>query len=319
MIGAYLLAVFTELIFGFSFIFTKAALDYVTPNQLLAFRFMTAAFLLTLLRVLRVVDIKLKNRPIKKVLLLALCEPVLYFTFETTGINLTTASEAGLMIALIPVLVTLLAALFLKEIPSPLQAASIIISVLGVGFIILGGGGITTSGHTMGLLALLGAVFSAALFTTLSRWLSQQFRPVELTYVMMWAGAVFFGGLALTQNSLTPSQTLSLLQRKEVWAAVLYLGVLSSVVAFFGMNYFIAKIGAARAAIFTNLTTIVSVAAGIGLLGEPFHWYHLVGGVLILLGVAGTNRFGPQDRQVASGNSTGTSVKTTVSSAGSTR
>ncbi len=296
MIRAYIVAVLTEFIFGFSFIFTKGALDHITPHQLLAFRFITAALVLTLLRALRVIKIDLKNRPLGRVLLLALFQPVLYFILETTGINLTTASEAGLMIALIPVFVTLLAALFLKEIPSPLQAASILTSVFGVGFIVLGGGRLSTSGHTLGLVALLGAVLSAAIFTILSRWLSQQFRPVELTFVMMWAGAIFFGGLAFfeAQNCLTPTPILALLQQREVWTAVLYLGLLSSVVAFFGMNYFIAKIGAARSAVFANLSTIVSVAAGIGLRGEPFHWYHLVGGVLILLGVAGTNRFRPR-------------------------
>ncbi|HHT05206.1 MAG TPA: EamA family transporter [Hydrogenispora sp.] len=296
MIRAYIVAVLTEFIFGFSFIFTKGALDHITPHQLLAFRFITAALVLTLLRALRVIKIDLKNRPLGRVLLLALFQPVLYFILETTGINLTTASEAGLMIALIPVFVTLLAALFLKEIPSPLQAASILTSVFGVGFIVLGGGRLSTSGHTLGLVALLGAVLSAAIFTILSRWLSQQFRPVELTFVMMWAGAIFFGGLAFfeAQNRLTPTPILALLQQREVWTAVLYLGLLSSVVAFFGMNYFIAKIGAARSAVFANLSTIVSVAAGIGLRGEPFHWYHLVGGVLILLGVAGTNRFRPR-------------------------
>ena len=104
------------------------------------------------------------------------------------------------MIALIPVFVTVLAILTLKEIPRPLQAVSIITSVVGVGFIVLGGGKITTSGQTFGLVALLGAVLSAAVFNILSRWLSRQFRPVELTYVMMWVGALFFGGLAFLES-----------------------------------------------------------------------------------------------------------------------
>jgi drug/metabolite transporter (DMT)-like permease len=60
-------------------------------------------------------------------------------------------------------------------------------------------------------------------------------------------------------------------------------------VAFFGMNYYISKLGASRSAVFVNLSTIVSVAAGILFRGEPFYWYHLVGGVLILVGVWGTN------------------------------
>jgi drug/metabolite transporter (DMT)-like permease len=296
MINPYAVAVLTSFIFGFSFMFTKGALDYATPHQLLAFRFFTAALVLTVLRALRIVKTNFKNRPLGGVLLLALVQPVLYFTFETTGVNLTTSSEAGLMIALIPVFVTILAILTLKEIPRPLQAVSIITSVVGVGFIVLGGGKITTSGQTFGLVALLGAVLSAAVFNILSRWLSRQFRPVELTYVMMWVGALFFGGLAFLESLSSPDPlvVLTVLQVKAVWSAVLYLGILSSVVAFFGMNYYISKLGPSRSAVFANLSTVVSVAAGICFRGEPFYWYHLVGGALILIGVWGTNRFARQ-------------------------
>ncbi len=292
MIYPYLIAVMTSLIFGLSFLFTKGALDYVTPQQLLAFRFLTAALLLMILRTLGLIKINFRQRPLGKIILLAFFEPVLYFIFETTGVKLTTSSEAGLMIALIPVFVTILAILILKEIPHPLQVGSILISVAGVGFIVLGGERLTTSGHTYGLLALLGAVLSAAFFNILSRRLSREFCPVEITYVMMCVGALFFGGSALldTVRRPDPLAVLALLQIKEVWSAVLYLGVFSSVVAFFGLNYYISKLGAARSAVFTNLTTIVSVAAGICFRGEHFYWYHLVGGILILLGVWGTNR-----------------------------
>jgi drug/metabolite transporter (DMT)-like permease len=291
MAHPYLAAIMTSFIFGFSFMFTKEALDYVTPQQLLAFRFLTAALTMTVLRVLGIIKINLRHRPIRKILLLSLFEPVLYFTFETTGVNLTTSSEAGLMIALIPVFVTILAVFTLKEIPHPLQIVSILASVAGVGFIVLGGERLTTSGHTLGLLALLSAVLAAALFNILSRWLSREFRPVELTYVMMWVSALFFGGSALLETLQQPDPlgVLALLKIKPVWSAVLYLGILSSVVAFFGMNYYISKLGASRSAVFVNLSTIVSVAAGILFRGEPFYWYHLVGGVLILVGVWGTN------------------------------
>lgn len=292
MVYPYLVAIITSLIFGLSFLFTKGALAYVTPQQLLAFRFLTAAFIMTLLRTLGLIKIDFRHRPLWKVVLLALFEPVFYFIFETAGINLTTSSEAGLMIALIPVFVTILAILILKENPHPLQAGAILTSVAGVGFIVLGGGQLSLSGHTIGLLALLGAVLSAAFFNILSRWLSREFSPVEITYVMMVTGALIFGGSALfdTVRRPDPLAVLSLLQIKEVWSAVLYLGIFSSVVAFFGMNYYISKLGAARSAVFANLSTIVSVAAGILFRGEPFYWYHLVGGTLILLGVWGTNR-----------------------------
>ncbi|HEY8391330.1 MAG TPA: DMT family transporter [Capillibacterium sp.] len=292
MARAYLAAVLTSFIFGLSFLFTKDALAYVTTHQLLAFRFLTAALLMTLLRVCGLIKIDFRHRPVGRIILPALFEPVLYFIFETVGIKLTTSSEAGLIIALIPVFVTILAILILKEHPRLLQVAAILISVAGVGFIVLGSGEFTVSGHTLGLLALLGAVLSAAFFNIFSRRLSREFRPIEITYVMMVVGALIFSGLALfdTLREPDPLAVFSLLRIKEVWSAVLYLGICSSVVAFFGMNYYIAKLGAARSAVFANLTTIVSVAAGFCFRGEPLYWYHLVGGVLILLGVWGTNR-----------------------------
>lgn len=292
-IRPYAAAALSSFIFGFSFMFTKGALNFVTPNQLLAFRFTTAALVMTLLWALRVIKIKLRGRALRGVLLLALVQPVLYFCCETTGLNLTTSSEAGLMIALIPVFVTILAIFTLKEIPTPLQLLFIFTSVAGVGFIVIGGEGISGSGHGFGLLALLGAVIAAAVYDILSRWLSVQFRPVEITFVMMWIGALFFDATAVIEglSKSQPVQLFALLQVREVWSAILYLGIFSSIVAFFGTNYALSQIEASRSSVFANLSTIISVIAGICFLGEPFYWYHLTGGALILLGVWGTNRF----------------------------
>ena len=124
-------------IFGFSFLFTKNALTNINPFHLLAFRFSVAAITLTLLLFLGVIKINYKNKKMKVLLLLGLTEPVMYFIFETLGINRTTSSEAGLMISLIPVAVTILASIFLKEKPSRKQLLFIILSVAGVAFIIL--------------------------------------------------------------------------------------------------------------------------------------------------------------------------------------
>ena len=57
------------------------------------------------------------------------------------------------------------------------------------------------------------------------------------------------------------------------------------------MNYMLSKVEASRSAVFANLVTIVSIMAGVLLLGDPFYWYHFVGSVLIVVGVWGTNQF----------------------------
>lgn len=292
----YIIAVVVSFIFGFSFMFTKGALDNLQPYQLLAFRFLIAALAMTLLRVLGAFKIDLKGKPIWGALLLAFFEPVLYFIGETAGIKLTTSSEAGLMISLIPVVVAIMAAVFLKEIPSLLQIVFIVVSVGGVLFIALGGQALSFSGHALGLLALGLAVVSAGGFNIMSRHLSSRFTPFELTYIMLWSGAVSFGGVALIRglaaHELIPMVTA--FANTSAWLSVLYLAILSSVVAYFGLNYVLANIEATQSAVIANLVTVISVVAGIVFRHEPFFWYHLVGGILILAGVWGTNRYAPR-------------------------
>lgn len=74
--------------------------------------------------------------------------------------------------------------------------------------------------------------------------------------------------------------------------SVLYLGILSSVVAFFLLNYMLSKTNPSQTATYLNLTTVVAILGGVLLGGEPFTWYHMVGGAMIIIGVWGTMWFG---------------------------
>lgn len=314
----YLVAVISAAIFGLSFLFTKGALEYLSNYQLLAARFIIAALVMWLLRRLRLIKINLRGRSLWGIILLALFEPIIYFICETQGIRLTTSSEAGLMISMIPVVVAILAALILKEIPTLLQAISIVMSVGGVVLIALGGGALSFSGHALGLLALGGAVLAAGCFTVLSRHLSGKFTPVELTYVMCWMAAIFFSAMAVGEvlfaggaagavagagatvgasAAATAEASHSWviiiegLRHPEAWGAVLFLSIFSSIIAYFGVNYVLSKVEANRSAVLSNMVTIVSVGAGVLFRNEPFYWYHLIGGILIIAGVYGINRF----------------------------
>jgi drug/metabolite transporter (DMT)-like permease len=53
----------------------------------------------------------------------------------------------------------------------------------------------------------------------------------------------------------------------------------------------LSKLEAAQVAVFGNLVTVISIFAGIIILNEQFKWFHVVGSVLILAGVWGTNRY----------------------------
>lgn len=287
----YLAGLIFSSIFGFSFLFTKEALGLVSPFELLAFRF-TAAFLsLSILRIAGIIKINLRGKNIKKLLLLALFQPGIYFICETIGISYTTSSEAGMMIALIPVAVTILAAVILNEKPGFLQLIFVILSVVGVFVIILNRGSAQIAANHLGLLLLAGAVIAAGFYNIISRQLSLEFKPVEITYVMMGFGAVVFNLITITRKDFAVLSYFQLLLNKDILISVVYLGIFSSVVAFFMMNYTLSKITAAEAVVFANLTTVVSIAAGVIFRNEPFFKLQIVGAVLIIVGVWGTNYF----------------------------
>ena len=285
--------IITSIVFGFSFLFTKEALTSIRVFHLLGFRFACAVIALSLLQVSGLIKINFKGKKVNKLLVLAFFQPVAYFIFETLGLKLSTASEAGMMIALIPVVVAILAAVFLKEIPSFKQLLFIIVSVTGVLFIIIMKHNTEFSKQSTGLFLLLGAVFSAGFYNILSRKSSIEFSSIEITYIMMVIGALVFNGVSLFRHYLNHqlANYLTPLTNPDVLIAVLYLGVLSSVMAFLMVNFMLSKLEAYKSAVFTNLTTIISVIAGVVLRNEPFYWFHLLGGFLIILGVWGTNYY----------------------------
>jgi len=69
--------------------------------------------------------------------------------------------------------------------------------------------------------------------------------------------------------------------------SVLYLSILSSLVSAFTANYALFQMQAAKAGVFTNLSTVVSIAAGALILGESTEIYHPIGSFMMIAGVWG--------------------------------
>ncbi len=291
----YLAGLGVALTWGMSFTFTRGALDHLPPFHLLGLRFAAAVFAMGLLRLLGVIRIKVSLADYLSLLPLALIQPILYFSTETTGILLTSASYSGMMIAVIPIFVAIFAALILKEYPTRAQLCFIVASVCGVIFIVYMDAQAIVGANPVGTLFLLGAVMAGAGYNIASRMASVNHPPLRTTWVMMVMGAVVFNIIALGQHLATGSMAAYVepLQMIEVWTSVLYLGVFSSVGAFFMYNYVLSKITATQGSIFANLVTVIAICGGVIFRGEAVFWYHLVGTTAILAGVWGTNYFAP--------------------------
>ncbi|QOR36134.1 DMT family transporter [Clostridium sp. 'deep sea'] len=289
----YVAGVAYATIFGFSFLATKNALDHIDPFHFLGLRYMLATLALTVLILTRIVKVNFKGKNIRLAIYLGILEPFLYMICETFSIKMISSSQVGMMIAVIPIFVTIFSAIFLKEYVTPKQLFFIILSVAGVIFIVMMQSGFSGDGNIWGYVVAMGAVIAAAGYTVYSRKLSTQFTPFELTYVIVAVAAVNFSIIGFLRYKHVGAYTnyFAPLKDMSILIPLLYLAVFSSVIAFALMNFTLSKITATQTAVFSNLVTVVSIIAGVTFRHEAFEWYHFIGGAMILLGVWGVNRY----------------------------
>jgi drug/metabolite transporter (DMT)-like permease len=276
-------------IFGLTFMFTKIGLNSIHPIGLIAFRFTIASMVLIILHGLKIIRIQLTKKHIVLIAPLVFFQPILGFSSEAFGINYSQSSEAGMMIALIPVIVAVLSFLFSHEKPSLKQSLSIVLSVSGVIFIQLMNVRNVAEFSLLGAILMFISAFAAASFNMFSRKLSTKVSPVQITSLMMFSGAIVFMSwyttiLVLNQELSTffmPFQSLSFV------LSVLYLGVVASIIGFFLVNYNLKHLPAHISSIFANVATITSILAGVIFLNEVLFWYHILGATMIITGVIG--------------------------------
>jgi drug/metabolite transporter (DMT)-like permease len=281
---AYLAAVGMTVAFGLSFVVTKYALRGFEPQLIALIRFSLAGGLLWGAWRLRPGREQATWDELKRLAGLGFVSLTLYFTLEINGIERTSASEAALIIAAIPIFVSALSAVVLGERAGRLQWFGIFLSFAGVvGLIQLGGG--AGDGGLTGNLLVLGAAFTAAVYNLMARRLLVTRSALYVTAFQNLFGALFMLPLALLEMALvgfrTPTVTAA--------GAVLYLTLLCSVLAYLLLNYAFRFLEASRVAVFVNLTPVVAVVGAYVLLGERLTAGQGAAAVVVVLGVWLTN------------------------------
>ena len=264
------------LLWGTSFAAMKIALTGFEPMAVVWFRMVVgSAIILPLWS-----RIPKPNRlpgDTKWLLLLIMFQPCLYFLFEGFALDYTTSAQAGMISAIVPLLVALGAWVILAEKLTRLTMAGLVLSVIGVVGLSLGGESSAQAsnpllGNTLELLAMT----SGAAYMLVLRHLSRRYNPWFLTAIQTFAGAVFFlPGALLSHPSAWASAPV------EAWFGVAYLGGFVTLGAFGLYNMAMSRVAAARAVIAINVIPVVAVITGWILLGESLTPIQFGAGALI--------------------------------------
>lgn len=268
------------ILWGTSFAATKTALSAFAPVTLIWLR-MAIASVIVLALWRHIPKGRYQAGDWRWLLLMVLCEPCLYFLLEVYALKYTTSGQAGVIAALVPLIVALGAWLLLAERLTGRVLAGLAISIAGVIALSLSGSASEQAPNPLlGNLLQLGAMTCAAGYVLTLKHLTQRYPALYLTGLQSLAGAVFFlPGLLLAQ----PRPWIEI--PAFAWLTVLYLGTAVTLGAFGLFNYGVSQIPASRASLFINLIPVVAVATGWAFLDEYLTAWPLAAMAAILLGV----------------------------------
>lgn len=215
------------------------------------------------------------------VAVMGLCSVAAYNTLLYMAMHTTSAINATLMGASMPLLILVLARLWLKEPIRPAQALGILVSACGLLAVVTRGdpgrllGLVLTPGDGLMLLATL----AWAVYSVMLRRYALPVPGATLLAAFVIVGLVALTPLYLWHGAPIPAAG------GWAWPAVAYAGLLASLVAFYFWNRGVAAVGAGTAGQYSYLIPLFTALAAIPLLGEEFHWYHALGGGLIFAGI----------------------------------
>jgi drug/metabolite transporter (DMT)-like permease len=217
----------------------------------------------------------------KLILFMALCEPCLYFIFEAKAVQNTTASQAGMITAMLPILVMVAAALVLKEQIKIKAWVGAIIAVSGVCWLTLESSpSIDAPNPLLGNFLEFLAMVCATGYTIALKSLTARYSPFFLTAMQAFIGSIFYFPLIFL-----PSTTLPDSWHLVPGLAIIYLGAVITLGAYGLSNYGVKPLPANKAASYINLIPIFSVMMGWAILGETFNMWQICAGAFIIGGV----------------------------------
>jgi len=235
--------------------------------------------------------IRFRRRDLKYLFIMAVCEPCLYFVFEAKAIQYTTASQAGMITAMMPLLVAVLAWSFLGERVRGLTLAGFGMAILGACWLSLSGVSDTYAPNPLlGNIYEFVAMICAAGYTVSLKHLSADYPPLFMTAFQAFLGSVFFFPFLLLPQTVLPTEFILVPA-----LAIVYLGVFITLGAYAFYNFGVSRVPASQAAGFVNLIPVFSVILAMLILGESMTFQQYLASILVFAGVL-ISRYGGRTR-----------------------
>jgi len=278
-IAGHFFTFITIVIWSVAFVSNKALLSYISPIENMILRFTLGYIFLLLLYPKWRLPHSIKNESF--FVLLGFLGIFIYFLLENFALSYTQAANVGLYMGAIPILTAIFAHFLTKDEKLSLNLLlGFVVAIFGMGLILL-----EDSGFTLRLRGDLLALAAAAVFALYSVIL--KLAPQGYHYIVITRKSFFYAITMMLIYHFIDGRAFNIqaLTIPVVWANILYLGILSSGLAFILWHKGIEQIGSISASNYIYLVPLITAITGVTILEETVSMRMLLGGALILLGL----------------------------------
>lgn len=296
-IKGHLLASFTVLVWGMTFVSSKYLLEYLEPLTIMILRFAVGTLVLLILspRIM-----KLKERKHELLFLGAgFFGVAFYFLMENIALTYTYASNVSVIVCLAPILTAIACRIFLKEKLSSNFLIGFGVALLGICLISFNGAELKL--NPLGdLLAVLAAA-AWAMYNVFMRKIGKWEYPLIPTTRRIFYYGLFFLVICIPFLGFQIPKTAA--ANPYLWGNILFLGILASAICYLTWNTCLKKIGVMATSVYIYVQPVISIIGASVLLGERFTPMAAVGTGLTLTGLiiseVDPKRYGKKEKDVS--------------------
>ena len=279
----YIFLLMAAILWGAQPVVVKGIIKELSPIMITFYRYIGISAILLIILFINNGKIALpRAQHVFVLLIMGLSGITLNNIFQFSGLQYSTAIKCTLVSATTPAITAVLAATFLQEKMSMIQWIGIIISFLGVLFLVAHGSMavITSLSFNYGDVLYFGSQICWAIYSILGRKIMVELSPMATTAWAGLAGAIMTGVFALWEGI---DMTVSVSSSGILSMSYMIIG--GGVLAMTWWNSGVKEVGPSKAAIIFNIMPIVGMLFAVIFLGEHLGWSELIGGLWIITGV----------------------------------
>lgn len=280
----YFILILSTVLWGASYVMSKELFltePHITVPIIICFRLLAVVVVFLPFMLLTHKLQPIQKGDLKWFLILAAIEPFCHNMLETGGVQLVSSSLSSIIIATCPVFIPFAMAAFYKEGLRLRHVLGVVLSVLGIGVMLIGGNSDMDS-SAKGILLLAGAVAMSVAYTLLIAKIVGKYEPLSVTMYQNTFGFIYYIPVIL----LTSADRLPLLSwSPKMILLIAGLGILCSMVAYACYNYGVQKVGATRASVFVNGIPVVTMITAVLIGQETLSAWKALGMFIVIFGI----------------------------------